>query len=51
MFFLRFAFSVNEFRCEKGLNKLDIIQVDFIVADEKDPDVKLSSTFIRSYLK
>lgn len=45
------SFVVNEFRSQKGLNELEIIQVDLIVADEKDPNVKLSSTFIRSHIK
>ncbi len=43
-------FVVNSIRDGKGLPELDILQVDFILADSKDPDVKLSSTFIRSFI-
>lgn len=43
--------KINEIRAQRHLGLLDIIQVDLIVADERDPDVKLSSTFIRSHIK
>ena len=46
----RFFFVVNEVRNEKNLSELQIVQVDFIIADSNDPDVKLSSTFIRSLI-
>ena len=46
-----FVCLVNCIRENKKLRPLDIIQVDLIVADAKDPDVKLSSTFIRSLIE
>jgi phosphopantetheine adenylyltransferase len=49
-FFLSLFDLVNEIRKEKNLSELEIVQVDFIVANSNDPDVKLSSTFIRSLI-
>lgn len=48
--FLISYYLVNEIRKEKNLSELQIVQVDFIVANSNDPDVKLSSTFIRSLI-
>jgi phosphopantetheine adenylyltransferase len=41
---------VNDIRKTKNLPLLQIIQVDFIIADSVDPNIKLSSTLIRSLI-